>query len=153
MNLSDIPFSIHKRLLRCLAPLQLQVFWAGFPQGLQVCLGGYLTIYDDGEVTARVLCSNSSRRGSVGLRSGLSVGSKCTFFLCSFWRSLKASIFFTSSFRVSDSWMWKCPMFSSSAGQSSKMNHAGLGRNNHRVCCKLWFTYALSIDRTMLSKC
>lgn len=35
-----------------------------------------------------------------------------TFFLCSFWRSLKVSIFFTSSFNISDSWMWKFPMFS-----------------------------------------
>lgn len=34
---------------------------------------GFLTITDDREVVARILCSSSPQRGSVELRSGLSV--------------------------------------------------------------------------------
>lgn len=50
----------------------------------------------------------------------------CTFFLCPFCRSLNVSIFFTSSFNISESWMWKLPMFSISAAKNNKMNHSTL---------------------------
>lgn len=47
---------------------------------------------------------------------------RCTFFLCSFWRSLNCSILFTSSFSNPESCMCKFPTFSISnkAGRTTK---------------------------------
>lgn len=46
-----------------------------------------------------------------------------TFLLCSLCRSRNTSIFLTSSFKISDNWMWKFPTFSISAAKSSRISH------------------------------
>lgn len=51
-----------------------------------------------------------------------------TFFLCSFWCSLNVSIFFTSSFNISESWMWKLPMLSISVAKN----------NQNSNCFNIW---------------